>query len=131
MFNANFTGHYIKYIYQIFENPQDEWFSLFIKLFKSFKLVYDTDDQTLHSSATVNGHWRWISLNYQPTCSKCWKSQAWQLHLLCFHQTLNNHLPPGSSHVTGFGDGCRVDVVNKSTAKLRHFLRCCHSQSMF
>lgn len=131
MFNANFTGHYIKYIYQIFENPQDEWFSLFIKLFKSFKLVYDTDDQTLHSPATVNGHWRWISLNYQPTCSKCWKSQAWQLHLLCFHQTLNNHLPPGSSHVTGFGDGCRVDVVNKSTAKLRHFLRCCHSQSMF
>lgn len=131
MFNANFTGHYIKYIYQIFENPQDEWFSLFIKLFKSFKLVYDTDDQTLHSSATVNGHWRWISLNYQPTCSKCWKSQAWQLHLLCFHQTLNNHLPPGSSHVTGFGDGCCVDVVNKSTAKLRHFLRCCHSQSMF
>lgn len=92
---------------------------------------HDTDDQTLHSSATVNGHWRWISLNYQPTCSKCWKSQAWQLHLLCFHQTLNNHLPPGSSHVTGFGDGCRVDVVNKSTAKLRHFLRCCHSQSMF
>lgn len=42
-------------IYQIFENTQDESFSLFNTLFKSFRLVSRTDDQTLRTLATVNG----------------------------------------------------------------------------